>query len=87
MSDYTTNIKVRRQLRRQLVSASVCVCLRAVLACTEVLQDAMNLRCIFKSTDTHMPYNTFWLCQTLLVASMRAPGITGLAAPLHSTSE
>jgi hypothetical protein len=41
----------------------------------------MHENAIFKSNDSHKPYNMLWLCRTLLVASMRAAGISGLAAP------
>lgn len=51
------------------------------VACPQALQDTMNEHDIFKSTDAHRPYNMLWLCRTLLVASMRASGISGLAAP------
>ena len=43
----------------------------------------MRKHSIFQASDSHSPYNMLWLCRTLLVASMRANGISGLVASNH----
>ena len=47
----------------------------------QVLQAVMNEHGLFRSSDTTAPYNMLWLVRALLVADMRANGISGLVAP------